>query len=229
MPCKIASSTLPTTGLILAKCRRLWFWPTAWVGALGRRRCGGSVWQSCGATPQPPNRPRNSRPLWAPVLVGFTASKVLGCELTRRLRTATMMLPHDYINFKFTSTRTMETGDASGTGFFDVKQRCLMPSGWPRLVGTSAPSAAAGGAAPVGRVVSAAGATWSGLAEGTPVAAGGGDNMMSAIGGRAAAPGVVSFGHPARRLRSDCPVIDTEGLIAPFCGSSGDGCRCCAR
>ena len=44
--------------------------------------------------------------------------------------------------------------------------------------------------APSGPGVSAAGMAWSGLVEGTPVAAGGGDNMMSAIGG-AAAPGVV--------------------------------------
>ena len=48
--------------------------------------------------------------------------------------------------------------------------------------------------------------------------------MMSAIGAGAAAPGVVviSLGTSATAFaHSDCPVIDTEGLIAPFCGSSG--------
>lgn len=164
----------------------------------------------------------------APVPVGFTASKVLWMqqhEPDAWARTATMMLPHDYINFKFTSTRTMETGDASGTGFFDVKQRAFDAERVAKIGGdlerrlpplVEAPQWAG--------QVSAAGAAWSGLAEGTPVAAGGGDNMMSAIGAGAAAPGVVviSLGTSATAFaHSDCPIIDTEGLIAPFCGSSG--------
>ena len=183
------------------------------------------LWCDTSTTPQAEEL---SERFGASVPVGFTASKVLWVqqhEPEAWARTTTMMLPHDYINFKFTSTRTMETGDASGTGFFDVKQRAFDAQRVAKIGGdlerrlpplVEAPQWAG--------QVSAAGAAWSGLAEGTPVAAGGGDNMMSAIGAGAAAPGVVviSLGTSATAFaHSDCPVIDTEGLIAPFCGSSG--------
>ena len=32
-----------------------------------------------------------------------------------------MLLPHDYVNFVLTGAKSMEPGDASGTGFFDVE------------------------------------------------------------------------------------------------------------
>ena len=163
-----------------------------------------------------------------PVPVGYTASKVLWIqehEPESWERTATVMLPHDFINFKLTSRRTMETGDASGTGFFDIKNRqfdarrvALIGGDLERRLPPVVEAPEWSGQ------VSDEGAAWSGLAVGTPVAAGGGDNMMSAIGAGAAAPGVVviSLGTSATAFaHSDCPVIDTEGLIAPFCGSSG--------
>jgi xylulokinase len=164
----------------------------------------------------------------APVPVGFTASKVAWVQRHEPgawARTRTVMLPHDFINFRLTGERRMETGDASGTGFFDVEKRAFdderigliggdLAGRLPSLI--EAPGMA-------GRV-SAEGAAWSGLAEGTPVSAGGGDNMMSAIGSGAIAPGVVviSLGTSATAFaHSDSPVVDPGGLIAPFCGSSG--------
>jgi len=58
---------------------------------------------------------------------GYTASKILWFrqqhpELWQRL--ATMLLPHDYLNFWLTGERRAEYGDASGSGLFDIRQRC---------------------------------------------------------------------------------------------------------
>ncbi|HET8764297.1 MAG TPA: FGGY family carbohydrate kinase, partial [Rhodanobacter sp.] len=61
-----------------------------------------------------------------PVLVGYTASKL---PWTRRHRPdayaalAGIALPHDYVNFWLTGERWMECGDASGTGWLDVRTR----------------------------------------------------------------------------------------------------------
>ncbi|MEE7548907.1 xylulokinase, partial [Xanthomonas sp. Kuri4-1] len=61
-----------------------------------------------------------------PILAGYTASKL---PWTRSHRPeayaamATVMLPHDYVNFWLTGERFAEAGDASGTGWLDVRTR----------------------------------------------------------------------------------------------------------
>jgi xylulokinase len=162
------------------------------------------------------------------VPTGFTASKILWLkrhepENWSRLRT--ILLPHDYVNFRLTDTFTMEAGDASGTGFFDSASRmfdlhevsAIDPRACdmlPELVGAGEPA---------GRL-SSEGAALVGLPEGTLVSAGGGDNMMSAIGSGATRPGVVvvSLGTSGTVFcHASKPVVDPEGLIAPFCDSTG--------
>lgn len=160
--------------------------------------------------------------------VGFTASKVAWLarnEPEHWQRTDGVLLPHDFINLRLTGERTMEAGDASGTGWFDVKNRCFdevavsaidptLTSKLPRLLET-------GEAA--GRVCSKA-AQQLGIPEGIVVSPGGGDNMMSAIGSGATRSGIVvmSLGTSGTVFtRTDHPVIDPEGLIAPFCSSDG--------
>ncbi|MDG1455168.1 MAG: xylulokinase [Planctomycetota bacterium] len=160
--------------------------------------------------------------------VGFTASKVAWLarnEPEHWQRTDGVLLPHDFINLRLTGERTMEAGDASGTGWFDVKNRCFdevavsaidptLASKLPRLLET-------GEAA--GRVCSKA-AQQLGIPEGVVVSPGGGDNMMSAIGSGATRSGIVvmSLGTSGTVFtRTDHPVIDPEGLIAPFCSSDG--------
>src|ERR1044071_9869938 len=57
---------------------------------------------------------------------GFTASKILWLkkhEPQNFKRLATVLLPHDYLNFWLTGERVMEYGDASGTALFDVRKR----------------------------------------------------------------------------------------------------------
>src|SRR5256885_4033782 len=61
-----------------------------------------------------------------PVLPGFTASKILWLkkhEPKNYERLATVLLPHDYLNFWLTGRKVMEYGDASGTALLDVKKR----------------------------------------------------------------------------------------------------------
>src|SRR5205814_3693707 len=60
------------------------------------------------------------------VLPGFTAPKILWLkkrEPKNYQRLATVLLPHDYLNFWLTGERMMEYGDASGTALLDVRKR----------------------------------------------------------------------------------------------------------
>ncbi|MBI3878322.1 MAG: xylulokinase, partial [Verrucomicrobia bacterium] len=60
------------------------------------------------------------------VLPGFTASKILWLkkhEPKNFARLATVLLPHDYLNFWLTGNAFMEYGDASGTALMDVRKR----------------------------------------------------------------------------------------------------------
>ena len=60
------------------------------------------------------------------VLPGFTAPKILWLknhEPKNYQRLATVLLPHDYLNFWLTGEKVMEYGDASGTALLDVRKR----------------------------------------------------------------------------------------------------------
>src|SRR5437764_7542475 len=66
------------------------------------------------------------RALGNAVLPGFTASKILWLkkhEPKNYSQLATVLLPHDYLNFWLTGEKVMEYGDASGTALLDVKKR----------------------------------------------------------------------------------------------------------
>ncbi len=168
------------------------------------------------------------RRLGRPVPTGFTASKLVWIarnEPANWARARTVLLPHDYVNLWLTGEASMEFGDASGTGFFDPVVRTFdekamaaidprLPSLLPRL---RAPGAFAG------RLTSAA-ALSLGLEAGVPVSAGGGDNMMSAIGAGATSSSVVvaSLGTSGTIFtRTEQPLVDPRGAIAPFCSSDG--------
>ncbi len=169
-----------------------------------------------------------SRAIGRPVPVGFTASKLLW--LQRRepqnwARVRRVLLPHDYVNFVLTGAAVMECGDASGTGLFDVAKRTFDPRACAAIdfrLASMMPSLVASGE-PAG-TLDANGAALLGLREGTLVSAGGGDNMMAAIGSGASRSGVavVSLGTSGTVfVRSDVAVVDPDGLVAPFCSSDG--------
>jgi xylulokinase len=172
-----------------------------------------------------------SRELGHLVPTGYTASKVRWLakhEPANWARVRHVLLPHDWIDFVLCGERAMECGDASGTGWFDVRERrfderavraidARLGACLPRLAGAHEAHT------PLGAVTAKAAARF-GLAPGTLVSRGGGDNMLSAIGAGAVRPGVVvaSLGTSGTVFaHSDVPVIDPAGLVAPFCGSAG--------
>ncbi len=163
-----------------------------------------------------------------PVPVGYTASKILWTlrnEPQIWERTHSVMLPHDYLNYRLTGSLFTEAGDASGTGYFNSQTRdyhqeemALIDPDLPRRVPPLRNSE------DDAITLSDGGSQLFGLPQGTLVSLGGGDNMMSAIGSGATASGtvVVSLGTSGTVFTySDQPVIDPEGLIAPFCDSTG--------
>jgi xylulokinase len=163
-----------------------------------------------------------------PFLPGYTAPKILWLKRHepanyRRLRH--VLLPHDYLNYHLTGNYFMEPGDASGTALMDVRKRT-----WSAKVIRAIDKNLADWLPPLSGSHEAAGtlrpelARKYGLSPDVVVSAGGGDNMMGAIGTGNVAPGVVSasfgtsgtiFAHSAK------PVVDPQGEIAAFCSSTG--------
>jgi xylulokinase len=164
------------------------------------------------------------------LVTGFTAPKILWLKKHAPEHYAAMtdvLLPHDYVNFALTGQKVMEFGDASGTGLMDVRQRRwrreLLDAVDPgRDIGDCLPPFADAGDF-IGETTPAAAERF-GLRPGIPVAAGGGDNMMGAIGTGNVRPGrlTMSLGTSGTLYaHSDRPVIDPKGNIAAFCGSTG--------
>lgn len=161
------------------------------------------------------------------VLPGFTASKILWLkkhEPKNFARLATVLLPHDYLNFWLTGQATMEYGDASGTALMDVRTRKWSPAALKAIDANLAaklpPLRSSDQAA--GKLHPAA-AKALGLDTDVVVSAGGGDNMMGAIGTGNTRPGVVtaSFGTSGTIYACcDKPVVDPKGEIAAFCDST---------
>ncbi|MEJ2400360.1 MAG: xylulokinase [Xanthomonadales bacterium] len=164
------------------------------------------------------------------ILPGYTASKVRWLAKNRPeayARMASILLPHDYLNFYLTGELGMEAGDASGTGFLDIRRRewsadMLAAIDPERDLGSCLPPLRRGIAA-IGRVTEAA-ARSTGLPADVPVATGGGDNMMGAIGTGNVSPGglTMSLGTSGTvYAHADEPIIDPRGEIAAFCSSAG--------
>ena len=158
-----------------------------------------------------------------PALTGFTASKILWVrnnEPENYAKCAHILLPKDYIRFILTGEYATEVSDASGMQLLDVPERCwsnevlqkleidkaLLPKVYesPEITGT----------------VTAKIASETGLAAGTPVVGGAGDNAAAAIGTGVSGEGKafttigtsgVVFAH------TDNIVIDPHGRVHTFC------------
>lgn len=137
-------------------------------------------------------------------LTGFTAPKILWVrdhEPDVYARAAHILLPKDYIRFMLTGEYAIDVADAAGTSLLNVAERrwsgevldaLQIPVEWlpktyegPEVTG----------------VVSGAAAEVTGLKEGTPVIAGGGDQAAGAVGVGAVKPGVISL------------VVGTSGVV----------------
>ncbi len=167
------------------------------------------------------------RTLGNAVLPGFTAPKILWLkkhEPENYARLATVLLPHDYLNAWLTGSVAMEYGDASGTALLDVRKRrwseAAVKAIDPELLG-KLPTLTSSDQ-PSGKLRAEA-AKALGLNPGVLVAAGGGDNMMGAIGTGNTRQGVItaSFGTSGTLYAcSERPVVDPAGEIAAFCDST---------
>jgi xylulokinase len=161
------------------------------------------------------------------MLPGFTAPKILWLkrhEPENFKKLAHTLLPHDYLNFYLTGTLAMEYGDASGTALLDVRQRkwsqpvCDFID--PKVLGTLPPLRSSQQAA--GELRPELVKQW-GLSGAIAISAGGGDNMMGAIG-----TGNVQAGRVTASLGTSGtiyayaakPVVDPDGEIAAFCDST---------
>lgn len=161
------------------------------------------------------------------VLPGFTASKILWLknhEPDRFARLATVLLPHDYLNWWLTGRAVMEYGDASGTALLDIRSRTWCDAAVraidPELAGKLPPLIPSD--QPVGRL-QAATAKALGLGTDVLVSAGGGDNMMGAIGTGNTRPGLITASFGTSGTIYACaarPVVDPQGEIAAFCDST---------
>ncbi len=161
------------------------------------------------------------------ILPGYTAPKIRWLqdhEPENWARTRVVMLPHDYLNFWLTGEARMEFGDASGTGLLDVRTR-----EWCEPLVDATAEGLRDKLPPLGSSLRSVGRVKPGLAEalGLPkdvlVSAGGGDNMMGAIGTGNLGAGVVtaSLGTSGTLYASaEEPVIDPRGEIAAFCDST---------
>lgn len=163
-----------------------------------------------------------------PFLPGYTAPKILWLkrhEPANFQKLRHVLLPHDYLNFHLTGNHFMEPGDASGTALLDVRRRT-----WSREATAVIDRNLADWLPPLSGSHEAAGtlrpalARQYGFSPDVVVSAGGGDNMMGAIGTGNVSAGVVtaSLGTSGTIYAfSKKPVVDPQGEIAAFCSSTG--------
>jgi xylulokinase len=156
-------------------------------------------------------------------LAGFTAPKILWVrkhEPDLYARANLILLPKDYVRLRLTEVAAMDKADGSGTLLFDlaarqwsqeVLDRLEIPAAWlpptfegPEITGHVARKAAAE----------------TGLREGTPVMAGGGDQSAGAVGAGAVRPGVVSLTLGTSGVvfaTTEKAQVEREGRLHAFC------------
>ena len=164
------------------------------------------------------------------IAAGFTASKIMWLKLhePENYEKARMfLLPHDYLNYWLTGNYVTDMGDASGTAYFDVRNRKWCKEildviddkrDWERCLPKVLKFNESAGK--VRKEISEE----FGIPETVIVSSGGGDNMMAAIGTGNVIPGVItcSLGTSGTLISyADTPIVDPKGELAAFCSSSG--------
>jgi xylulokinase len=173
-------------------------------------------------------RPRLIQITGNEALTGFTAPKIVWVknhEPEIFSRSHHVLLPKDFIRLKLTGGIAMDKADGSGTMLFDLKSRNWsaeildalgIPSEWmpPTFEGQEV----------TGQVSSHA-AQATGLREGTPVVAGGGDQAAQAVGVGAVRPGIVALTLGTSGVvfaTAESCLIEPEGRLHAFCHAAPD-------
>jgi len=156
-------------------------------------------------------------------LAGFTAPKILWVQQEEPevyARARHILLPKDYLRYRLTGEYALDKADGAGTVLFDLRSRdwsaeilkaleidaALLPNTYE-------------GPEFTGKVTSEA-AALTGLAPGTPVVAGGGDQAAQAVGVGAIEPGIVALTLGTSGVvfaATSRPLIDPEGCLHAFC------------
>lgn len=139
------------------------------------------------------------------MLTGYTGGKILWMkqnEPENFAKTRAVICPKDYIRFMLTGVVATDVADASGTGLFNVRERCwsdeaIEKVGLPRSLFQRAYESYE-----VAGHVTAEAAKLTGLPEGLPVTAGGGDAVIQTTGTGLVRQGILGV------------VIGTSGVVA---------------
>ncbi len=158
-----------------------------------------------------------------PALTGFQAPKILWLrknEPEAYGRVRHVLLPKDFVRFRLTGDVATDASDAAGTLLLDLRRRDWSPEILDALkIDPDWLPKVHEGPEITGRV-SESGAVASGLPEGLPVIAGGGDNAAAAVGSGAVAKGsgFVSLGTSGVVfVATDEASVDPEGRLHAFC------------
>ena len=159
------------------------------------------------------------------MLTGYTGGKILWMkeeEPENYKRTGHVINPKDYIRLKLTGGLKTDVSDASGTGFFCVRERRwaddlirkvgLAPELFPEAVESTA----------VSGYITRRAAEVTGLPEGIPVGGGGGDAVISTTGlglAKSGRIGVTVGTSGVVALGSDSFLQNPKGLLQVFCGN----------
>lgn len=190
--------------------------------------CDGRTSKQCDAITRQIGAERLIELVSNPALAGFTLPKLLWVrehepETWQQVRL--VLLPKDYVRLQLTGERATDVADASGTLLLDVVNRRwsremlsqfeLEESILPAVFESPAVCAS----------VSRAGAEATGLREGTPVVAGGGDQAAGAVGLGIVQAGVVSATIGTSGVvfaATDRPALDQRGRVHTFCHALPD-------
>lgn len=156
-------------------------------------------------------------------LTGFTAPKILWVrehEPQVYARIHHILLPKDYIRYRLSGAYAMDKADGSGTLLFDLRRRDWSPDVLAALEipNTWLPPTFEG--PEITAAVSVEAAAMTGLAPGTPIMAGGGDQAAQAVGVGAVEPGVQSLtlGTSGVVFATTAePLIEPDGRLHAFC------------
>ena len=156
-------------------------------------------------------------------LTGFTAPKLLWVrrhEPEVWSRVVHVLLPKDYVRYRLTGKLATDVADASGTLLLDVPARAWSAQVMADLdLDATLLPALLEGPQRSGRISRAA-AEEVGLAAGTPVVAGGGDQAANAVGVGAVSPdtGALSLGTSGVVfVPTTSPVVEERGRVHAFC------------
>lgn len=158
-----------------------------------------------------------------PALTGFTASKILWVRRHQPEiyeQCAHILLPKDYVRLMLTGEYATEVSDASGMQLLDIPNRCWSDEVLQKLeIDRSLLGQVYESPEITGQITKEA-AALTGLAVGTPVVGGAGDNAAAAVG-----TGVVRSGRAFTTIgtsgvvfaHSDSVTIDPKGRVHTFC------------